>query len=79
MNEFDEKIDPSSWTTKELIKHLYREMETVSKKQREMTEALERLESKEKERSGVYKTIAVIASIFGAVAGMVIDYLISKQ
>ena len=38
----EELIDPQSWTQKELIKHLYREILEIKKGQKDLVESLER-------------------------------------
>ena len=79
MNEIDEHIDPTSWTTKELVKHLYREMLEMHKRQQEMLDAIARFERKEAERKAAYKAVIAFSSIIGAVIGFLADYILTKM
>jgi hypothetical protein len=78
MNEVDEPIDPTSWTTKELVKHLYREMIEMHSRQQEMLDAIARFERKEAERRAVYKTVIAISSVVGAIIGFLADYILTN-
>ena len=78
MNEVDEPIDPTSWTTKELVKHLYREMIEMHKRQQEMLDAIARFERKEAERKAAYRAVISVSSIIGAIVGFLADYIITK-
>lgn len=42
MSEKEELIDPQSWTQKELVKHLYREILEIKKGQKDLVESLEK-------------------------------------
>jgi len=42
--ETEDTINPNSWTTKELVKYLYREMQEIHKNQQETQSTLKKLE-----------------------------------
>lgn len=76
-------IDPESWTQKELIKHLYREMKAIkveqnkqfdkiSERQDEMHKTLKLLEDDFNKRKGVY---AFGAALVGFLGGLVTKLL----
>ena len=78
LDEKDEIIDPNSWTTKELVKHLYREMQEIHKNQQETMKAIERFERKEEAQKAVNRALIAIGSAVGAVAGFLIKHLVGQ-
>lgn len=76
--EIDERIDPNSWTTKELVKHLYREIQDIHKNQAEMLKAIEKFERKEQAQKAVNRALIAIGSAVGAVAGFLVKHLFGQ-
>ena len=70
--ETDERIDPNSWTTKELVKYLYREMQEIHKNQAEMLRAIEKFERKEQAQKAVTRALIAIGTAVGTAAGFLI-------
>lgn len=70
--EVDETIDPNSWTTKELVKYLYREVQEIHKNQQEMLRFIEEQERKEQAQKAVNRTLIAIGSGIGAIVGFLI-------
>ncbi len=77
-DEKDEVIDPNAWTTKELVKHLYREMQEIHKNQQITMKAIERFERKEEAQKAVNRALIAIGSAVGAVAGFLIKHLFGQ-
>ena len=73
--EVDDRIDPNSWTTKELVKYLYREMQEIHKNQQEMLKAIEKFERKEQAQKAVNRALVAIGSAVGAVAGFLVKHI----
>lgn len=74
--ETDETIDPNSWTTKELVKYLYREMHEIQKNQERMMRSIEKLEIKEEKQKAVSRTIVAVGSAVGAIVGFVVKHML---
>lgn len=70
--EVEDRIDPNSWTTKELVKHLYREIQDIHTNQQKMIETIEKLERKDMEKRAVNKTLIAVGTAIGTVAGFLI-------
>lgn len=78
MRNEDEQINPNAWTTKELVKHLYREMNELHQNQQEMMKAIERLERNEQAQKAVYRALVAIGSAVGAIAGFIIKHIFGQ-
>jgi len=76
--EIDDTIDPNSWTTKELVKYLYREMQEIHKNQQEMIKFIEEQQRKDQAQKAVNRALIAIGSAVGAIAGFVIKHIFGQ-
>lgn len=85
MSEEEELIAPEQWTTKELVKHLYREMKAIRQEQEHIKGSLEVLE-KDLERREIIQAEAekrrksqmAIVGVAGGLVGVFIEFVIRK-
>jgi len=71
----DERIDPNEWTTKELVKHLYRELNEIKTEQIEIRTTLKLLENDLTQRKAVNAWIAGAVGFVGTIIGFILKYL----
>jgi len=74
MSDKDEIINPSEWTTKELVKHLYREISEIKEEQKKMNTTLRLLEDDLTKRKWVYGVLSTAAGFVGAIIGLLIKW-----
>lgn len=83
-DEDDEVINPDSWTTKELVKHIYRELKALKEELNHVGKDLTALKddmnirkAKEAEANKEFNKRVAMAGIIGTIIGFVIDAIIN--
>lgn len=72
--DINDTIHPDEWTTKELVKHLYREINEINKEQVRMSNTLRLLEDDMRMRKWLYAFISSMAGFIGASITMFIKW-----
>lgn len=65
----DDKINPEEWTTKELVKHLYRELKGVKDEMHSMNKSIKILENDKITRDAK-------AGLIGAIGGAIVSFIV---